>query len=74
MEPSAVQPTYEVISKTLALIEHACDKEAALMCALKRRYPQDQSLRDRNSLDAHYVDAMRILAKEHPKMPTFVIY
>ena len=71
MEPSAVQPAYEAITKAFELIAYASPKEAALIHALKQRYSQDESLSDRNRLDLDYADAMRALAIEYPNDANF---
>ena len=63
--PEREVKAYRTLQKALARLEHASEKERALIEALESRYqatPPD----DRSGLDRAYADAMRTVAKRFP--------
>jgi tetratricopeptide (TPR) repeat protein len=63
--PEREVKAYETLREAVARLEHANDKERALIEALKTRY-QETPPSDRSALDQAYADAMRSVAKRFP--------
>ncbi len=66
MFPDAISPAYEAAQKAVSLKSKAQPWEQDLIDAVAKRYVKDANA-DRKPLDAAYADAMKALAKKHPK-------
>ena len=64
--PEREKKAYETLNEAVARLEHASDKERALIEALQTRY-QETPPSDRSSLDQAYAKAMRSVAKRFPE-------
>lgn len=69
MEDSAVKPAYRAVQKALGLSSKVSGKENDLIKALAERYSPGP-VPDRTAFDEAYADAMRVVAKKHPKDAT----
>ena len=69
MESGVVMQAYDAIQKATSLAIYASPKERDLIGALAQRYSDDETLSDRQELDAAYADAMRKLVKKYPDDP-----
>ncbi len=63
--PDREVKAYQTLGEALARLEHASEKERALIVALKSRY-QATPPEDRTPLDRAYADAMRSVAARYP--------
>ena len=66
MDQAAERAAYEAAQKAQSLRPHASEAERAYIEALARRYSLDEGA-DRRALQVAYADAMREVARRHPK-------
>lgn len=58
--------TYKIMQKALAKIDHANEKEKALVNALAKRYPSPEPLTDRSQYDKDWAEAMKQAMQQFP--------
>jgi tetratricopeptide (TPR) repeat protein len=64
MDPTAVAPAFEAVTKAKSLVNNETPKERALIDALTARYSKDEKA-DRAALDKAYSAAMKSVAASH---------
>ncbi|MDO3386760.1 hypothetical protein QWI17_13015 [Gilvimarinus sp. SDUM040013] len=69
MEADSVAPALAAIESAMERLEYASAKERDLIMALASRYSSDETMADRQTLDAAYADAMLKVATKYPSDP-----